>query len=97
MPEKIKKIFIIPGRRQYSRKRIESSKWSEAGCVVQAELERLRRMKQRDISQQTAEKLARISPAPIDRLLRSKKEQIKDGRRHASYLIQHLRLGYLDK
>src|SRR4030042_2920431 len=48
------------------------------------ELERLRRMKELDISEPTAEKRARISPATIDRLLRPKKEEIKDGRRYAS-------------
>jgi hypothetical protein len=52
--------------------------------VVRTELERLRRMKELDISEQTAEKLARISPATIDRLLRPKKGEIKDRRRYAS-------------
>lgn len=52
--------------------------------VVRAELERLRRMKELDISEQTAEKLLRISPATIDRLLRPKKGEIKDRRRYGS-------------
>jgi hypothetical protein len=52
--------------------------------VVRAELDRLRRMKELDISEQTAEKLLRISPATIDRLLRARKAQIKDRRRYAS-------------
>jgi hypothetical protein len=53
--------------------------------VVREELVRLRRMKELDISEQTAEKLVRISPATIDRLLRPKKAQIKDSRRYASW------------
>jgi hypothetical protein len=52
--------------------------------VVRAELYRLRRMKELDISEQTAEKLLRISPATIDRLLRPKKGEIKDRRRYSS-------------
>jgi hypothetical protein len=52
--------------------------------VVRAELDRLRRMKELDISEQTAEKLLRVSPATIDRLLRPKKGEIKDRRRYSS-------------
>ncbi len=52
--------------------------------VVRAELERLRRMKELEISEPTAQKLARISPATIDRLLRPLKAEIKDRRRYAS-------------
>jgi hypothetical protein len=53
--------------------------------AVRAELDRLRRMKELDIPERTAKKLLRISPATIDRLLRPKKAQIKDGRRYSSW------------
>ena len=52
--------------------------------VVRAELARLRRMKELDISERTSEKLLRVSPATIDRLLRPKKGEIKDRRRYSS-------------
>jgi hypothetical protein len=52
--------------------------------VVRAELGRLRRMRELDISERTAEKLLRISPATIDRLLRPRKGEIKDRRRYSS-------------
>ena len=43
--------------------------------LIRAELDRLRRMKELDISERTAEKLLRVSPATSDRLLRPKKGQ----------------------
>jgi hypothetical protein len=52
--------------------------------LVRAELERLRELKELDISEHTAQKLLRISPATIDRLLRSKKQEWNDRRRYAS-------------
>lgn len=52
--------------------------------VVRAELGRLRRMRELAISERTAEKLLRVSPATIDRLLRPKKGEIKDRRRYSS-------------
>lgn len=52
--------------------------------LVRSELERLRRLKEIEIAEKTAQKLLRVSPATIDRLLRSKKSEIKDRRRYAS-------------
>ena len=52
--------------------------------VVRAELDRLRRMKELDVSDRTARKLLRVSPATIDRLLRPKKGELKDRRRYSS-------------
>jgi len=52
--------------------------------MVRAELARLRELKELDISEPTAEKLLRVSPATIDRLLRPKKAQIKDRHRYSS-------------
>jgi hypothetical protein len=52
--------------------------------LVRVELDRLRRLKELDISERTAEKLLRVSPATIDRLLRPKKREWKDRRRYGS-------------
>jgi hypothetical protein len=52
--------------------------------LVRTELERLRRLKEMDISEKTVQRLLRVSPATIDRLLRSKKGEIKDRRRYSS-------------
>lgn len=52
--------------------------------VVRAELDRLRRQKEVAVSERTAQKLFRVSPATIDRLLRPKKGEIKDRRRYSS-------------
>ncbi len=52
--------------------------------LVRAELERLRRLKEVEVSERTAERLVRVSPATIDRLLRCKKGEIKDRRRYSS-------------
>jgi len=52
--------------------------------VVRAELDRLRRIKELDLSDRTAQKLLRVSPATIDRLLRPKKGDLKDRRRYSS-------------
>jgi len=50
--------------------------------VIRAELDRLRRLKEVDLSGLTAQKLQRVSPATIDRLLRPKKGELKDRRRY---------------
>jgi len=50
--------------------------------LVRTELDRLRRLRELDISERTAEKLLRVSPATIDRLLRPKKGELKDRRRY---------------
>lgn len=52
--------------------------------MVREELDRLCKLKELDISEGTAHKLLRVSPATIDRLLRSKKQAWKDHRRYAS-------------
>lgn len=51
--------------------------------MVRAELDRLRGLKELDIPEWTAQKLLKVSPATIDRLLRSKKQEFKDRRRYA--------------
>jgi hypothetical protein len=45
--------------------------------LIETELDRLRRLKEIEVSAQTAEKLKAISPATIDRLLRPKKQAWK--------------------
>jgi hypothetical protein len=50
--------------------------------VIRTELERLRRLGEMSVSGRTAAKLERVSPATIDRLLRSKKRDWKAGRRY---------------
>lgn len=45
--------------------------------LIQTELDRLRRLGELEVSVQTAEKLRRVSPATIDRLLRPKKQAWK--------------------
>lgn len=45
--------------------------------LIQTELERLRRLGEVELSAQTAEKLRRVSPATIDRLLKPKKQAWK--------------------
>jgi len=52
--------------------------------MIIAELGRLRWLKEMDITDKTAGKLVRISPATIDRLLRPQKAVWKAGRRYAS-------------
>ncbi len=52
--------------------------------IVRAELDRLRRLKELDLTQPTAEKLRRVSSATIDRLLRPKKGELRDRRRYGS-------------
>jgi hypothetical protein len=52
--------------------------------VLVHEVERLRELGELEVSQRVAQKLARISSATIDRVLRSKKEVWKLGRKRAS-------------
>ena len=52
--------------------------------VIVTELDRLRRLKEIEVTGQTARKLLRVSPATIDRLLRPQKQVWKAGRRYAS-------------
>jgi hypothetical protein len=52
--------------------------------VVRTELERLRRLREVEVSEKTAWKLLRVSPATIDRLLQPLKEEVKDRSRHSS-------------
>jgi hypothetical protein len=60
--------------------------------IVRAELDRLRRLKELDLSQRTAEKLRRVSSATIDRLLRPKKGELRDRRRFSSVRVKPARL-----
>jgi hypothetical protein len=50
--------------------------------LLRTELERLRRLGEIEVTTRTAAKLERISPATIDRLLRSSKRDFKAGRRY---------------
>ncbi len=52
--------------------------------IVRTELERLRRLKEVEVSEKTAGKLLRVSSATIDRLLRPLKEEVKDRSRYSS-------------
>jgi hypothetical protein len=52
--------------------------------IVRTELERLRRLKEVEVSEQTARKLLRVSPATIDRLLTPLKEEVKNRSRYSS-------------
>jgi hypothetical protein len=52
--------------------------------IVRTELERLRRLKEIDVSETTARKLLRVSPATIDRLLKPLKAEVKDRSRYSS-------------
>ena len=52
--------------------------------IVRTELERLRRLKELEVSEKTARKLLWVSPATIDRLLSPMKGEIKDRGRYAS-------------
>lgn len=52
--------------------------------IVRRELGRLRRLKELEVSEITARKLLRVSPATMDRLLRPRKEEIKDRGRYSS-------------
>lgn len=52
--------------------------------VVRTELERLRRLKEVEVSAETARKLLGVSPATIDRLLKPLKEEAKARNRYSS-------------
>lgn len=52
--------------------------------IVRTELERLRRLKEVEVSEKIARKLLRVSSATIDRLLRPLKEEVKDRSRYSS-------------